>query len=136
MSQRTTLFAQGSNKLRGPAARSLCTPNYQSLNSQTQIATTVYIPSQNYFCGISPTDGTVDFYLRINSLKNPRATYLDYGAGRAEWFEDDTNDLRRALRSMKGKFAEVIAADVDPVVLQNNSADKCLMIEDNKIETF
>lgn len=94
----------------------------------------MYLPNKHHFGGFSSTDGTVDFYLRINSLKNLKSIYLDYGAGRAAWFEDDHNDVRRSLRSMKGKFAEVIAADVDPVVMENNSADRCLMIEDNRID--
>jgi len=94
----------------------------------------MYNPTQNHFCDLSSTDGTVDFYFRINTLKDSKAIYLDYGAGRAAWFEDDTNAARRAVRAMKGKFAEVIAADIDPVVTQNNSADRCMMIEDNRID--
>ncbi|MGI3212200.1 class I SAM-dependent methyltransferase [Roseovarius tibetensis] len=94
----------------------------------------MYQPFDKHFAGLSPTDGTVDFYFRVNALADPAGTYLDYGAGRAGWFEDDPIAPRRALRSMKGKFAKVIAADIDPVVMENRSADRTVMISEDRVE--
>lgn len=94
----------------------------------------MYQPFRNHFCSFSPTDGAIDFYLRVNTLTNLEGTYLDYGAGRAKWFEDDYGTLHRSLRHMQGKFREVIAADIDPVVMENRSADRCMLIENNQID--
>lgn len=93
----------------------------------------MYQPFKNYFVGLSPTDSTVDFYFRINALADIEGTYLDYGAGRASWFEEDPVEQRRLLRHMRGKFAEVIAADIDPVVKENRSADRTVIIQDNRL---
>lgn len=79
--------------------------------------------------GFSRLDGTVAFYTRVNSLLTPEMTVLDYGAGRAEWFDSDTVPLRRDLRLLKGKVREVIGADVDPVVLQNRTLDRAIVLQ-------
>lgn len=97
------------------------------------VTSTVYRPFENHFAGLSPTDGTMDFYLRVNALANSTGTYLDLGAGRAAWFEDDPIPTRRELRSMRGKFASVIAADIDPIVLENRSADQTVIISNNRV---
>lgn len=93
----------------------------------------MYEPFIDYFTSLSPSDGTVDFYFRINTLNNSSGIYLDYGAGRAGWFEDDPIESRRTLRCMLGKFAEVIAVDIDPVVTKNKSVDRTIMINGNHI---
>ena len=107
-----------------------------SAQTRQPLETTIDVRSflNHTFCNISSGDGTVDFYFRVNALADPAATYLDYGAGRAAWYEDDKVPARRALRHMQGKFSEVIAADIDPVVMQNNSADRSLMIENDRID--
>lgn len=94
----------------------------------------MYKPFDNYFQGYSPNDGTVDFYQRINALACPDRVYLDYGAGRGAWFEDSSNEFLRSLRHMQGKFAEVIGADVDPIVSENRSIDRSLMIESDRVQ--
>ena len=46
-------------------------------------------PSKNMVGGFTDNDGTIDFYLRVNSLINKDSIVLDLGAGRAAWYEDD-----------------------------------------------
>lgn len=93
----------------------------------------MYEPGKAYFGGFLPNDGTVDFYTRVNSLAHSGAVFLDYGAGRSAWVEEDDNPIRHALRTMQGKFGKVIAADVDPVVMGNPTADQCMIITNNKL---
>jgi len=83
--------------------------------------------------GFSPQDGTLDFYGRINTLIRPDMNVLDLGAGRAAWFEDDPIAFRRDVRSLKGKVARVIAADVDPAVLDNRAVDESVLIANGRI---
>ena len=40
-----------------------------------------YDPNANLVGGFSDTDGTINFYLRINSLLNDDSIVLDFGAG-------------------------------------------------------
>jgi SAM-dependent methyltransferase len=77
-------------------------------------------------------DGTVAFYHQVARLVTERSTVLDLGAGRAAWFGDlgTRGDHPRHLR---GRVQKVIAVDVDPVVLQNPSADECLVMHSNSI---
>ena len=44
--------------------------------------------------------------------------------------EDDCN-IRKSLQLIKGKVKKVIAADIDPIVMQNKSADENLIIDNN-----
>ena len=81
----------------------------------------------------SQNDGTLDFYCKVGSLISPEMTVLDLGAGRGAWFEDGDINVIRNMRLLKGKVKEVIACDVDKIVLENKSADTCLIMVDNKI---
>lgn len=83
--------------------------------------------------GFSPNDGTIDFYLRVASLVTPDSVLLDLGAGRAGWFEDDDCATRHAIRTLKGRVAEVIAADVDAAVLANRASDRQLVMRSAEI---
>lgn len=58
--------------------------------------------------GFTDNDGTIDFYLRVNSLVSKDQTVLDLGAGRAAWFEDDKCDTRRSIRLLKGKLRKLL----------------------------
>ena len=78
----------------------------------------------SFIGGFSDNDGTIDFYLRVNSLISKGHTILDLGAGRAAWFEDDKCDTRRNLRLLKGKVKKVIACDVDKIVFENRASDE------------
>lgn len=93
-----------------------------------------YKPSDNMVGGFTDNDGTIDFYLRINSLIDDTSVVLDLGAGRASWYEDDKCVTRREIRLLKGKVKQLIAADVDEVVLSNRSSDKQILINDGKLD--
>lgn len=94
---------------------------------------TMYRPHAMVFGGFSPNDATIDFYLRINSLARPDAVYLDYGAGRASWFEKTDNPIQHSLRDMRGKFAEVIGADIDGIVFENPAVDRAFVITNERV---
>lgn len=93
-----------------------------------------YNPGKKMVGGFTQNDGTIDFYLRINSLVNPDMIILDLGAGRAAWFLDDDCNTRRNIRLLKGKAKQVIAADVDHAVLENLSSDKQIIIKGDNFE--
>ena len=93
-----------------------------------------YKPSGTMVGGFTENDGTIDFYLRINSLIDSTSIVLDLGAGRAAWYEDDNCKTRRGIRLLKGKVKQLIAADVDEVVLENRSSDKQIIIKDGKLD--
>lgn len=72
--------------------------------------------------GYTKLDGTVEFYARVQALLRPEMRVLDFGAGRAEWFEDDLCTFRRKLRHIRGKVREVVACDIDEAVRENRAA--------------
>jgi ubiquinone/menaquinone biosynthesis C-methylase UbiE len=78
--------------------------------------------------GFTAIDGTVGFFTQVNTLLRPDMTVLDYGAGRAEWYEDDDCEYRRKLRTIRSKVARVIGCDVDPAVLENKSVDEAFVL--------
>lgn len=86
----------------------------------------------NYFGNFSPNDGTIDFYTRIGCFLRPEFEVLDLGAGRAEWYEDDDNVCRKSIRLIKGKVRKVVAADLDPAVLENRAVDESVLLDDKK----
>lgn len=81
----------------------------------------------------STRDGTIDFYSRIKTLINDNMILLDLGAGRAAWNVDDEVSYRKNIRLLKGYVKEVIAVDVDEVVLGNLASDKQIIIKDGII---
>lgn len=87
-----------------------------------------YTPANYFMGGYTPTDGTVEFYGRVKSLLNPEDTILDLGAGRGAWHQDDQCKWRRSVRTIKGHVREVIGADVDEAVLNNQSTDRNILI--------
>lgn len=89
-----------------------------------------YDPSSNYLCGYTSNDGTLEFYSRIKAFAKPEHVVLDLGAGRGAWFDEDPCEHRRQTRLLKGRVREVIAADVDEVVLQNRSSDRNLIMNE------
>lgn len=88
-----------------------------------------YDPQANMIGGFSENDGTIDFYLRINSLLQDNFVVLDFGAGRGAWYEDDACATRTSIRLLKGKVRKVIAADVDQAVLGNKASDEQLLLQ-------
>ena len=86
-----------------------------------------YYPEAN-ISGYTSVDGTVEFYNRINSLVSDSMTVLDFGAGRAAWYEDDSCSYRKKIRTIKGKVKKVIGCDVDRAIFDNNSVDERIKI--------
>jgi ubiquinone/menaquinone biosynthesis C-methylase UbiE len=83
--------------------------------------------------GFTSRDGTVEFYQRVTALLDRSMHVLDFGAGRAAWYEDDTCTYRRNIRLIKGKVASVIACDVDTAVLQNRSVDSAVVLQGEEL---
>ncbi len=81
--------------------------------------------------GYTSIDGTVEFYGRVNSLLKPSMTVLDFGAGRAAWYQDDPCEYRKGLRLIKGKVTRVVGCDVDTALLVNASIDQAVLIQEN-----
>jgi SAM-dependent methyltransferase len=77
-----------------------------------------YYP-ESKFGGFTDIDGTIAFYLRVNSLIKPSSVVLDFGCGRAAFSEDEVR-VRRELRFLKGKAARVIGLDVDETAGADN----------------
>mgnify|MGYP000943713021 CR=1 FL=1 len=77
--------------------------------------------------GFPRRDGTIDFYTRVNALLTPSSVVLDFGAGRG-LVADIPNEYPRRLATLRGKVAEVIAADIDPIVLENPISDRQLVL--------
>jgi SAM-dependent methyltransferase len=73
--------------------------------------------------GFSHRDSAIQFYTLVNAVVHPQATVLDVGAGRGAFLEDKSA-YRRELRLLKGRVAEVIGIDRDPVVASNASLDR------------
>lgn len=86
----------------------------------------------NRIGGFSERDGTIDFYLRINSLLDNTSIVLDLGAGRGCWVEQAT-PLKKNIMMLKDKVKEYIATDIDPVVLTNPNCHKAVLIENGKV---
>jgi ubiquinone/menaquinone biosynthesis C-methylase UbiE len=91
--------------------------------------------------GFSDIDGTITFFSRVNSLLAPTATVLDIGCGRGS-YAHDKSEYRRQLRILKGKAAQVIGIDVDPVGSENPFLNEFRLIngetwpvEDSSIDT-
>lgn len=78
--------------------------------------------------GFSSVDGTINFYLFVNSLIRSDMTMLDFGAGRGFAHIDDQCRFRREFMGFKGRVAKIIGADVDPVVLSNPAIDEAVLI--------
>lgn len=90
----------------------------------------MYRPEDRFFGGFTPNDGTIEFYGRIKALARSDHVVLDFGAGRGAWFEDDVCVYRRETQALKGHVREVIAADIDEVVVGNRSSDRNVVIKD------
>ncbi|HMA00060.1 MAG TPA: class I SAM-dependent methyltransferase [Steroidobacteraceae bacterium] len=92
-----------------------------------------YDPADEMLGGFTSRDGTIEFYNRINALLQPGFKVLDLGAGRGSWCFVEKAEYKRTLRSLKGKVAEYIGADVDTAVLGNPATDRNVLIEDGRL---
>jgi SAM-dependent methyltransferase len=86
----------------------------------------------NRIGGFSERDGTIDFYLRINSLLDESSIVLDLGAGRGCWVEQ-ASPIKKKIMMIKNNVKELIATDIDPIVLTNTNCDRAVLIEDGKV---
>jgi SAM-dependent methyltransferase len=84
---------------------------------------------QVYFGGFGVNDGTVNFYSRINCFLKPHFHVLDIGAGRGSWFARNGYSCRNKIRFIKDKVENLIAVDVDPAVLDNESVHDSFVVE-------
>jgi SAM-dependent methyltransferase len=68
--------------------------------------------------GVSPVDGSVEFYARVNRVMPASSTVLDFGAGRGRQFED-VDPWWRDLLLLRPKCQVRVGCDVDPTVKNN-----------------
>jgi SAM-dependent methyltransferase len=93
----------------------------------------IYDPDDDMLGGFTSTDGTIEFFNRVNAILKPEFTVLDIGAGRGSWSFLDKCEYRNKLRTIRGKVREYICADIDEVVLSNPTSDRNLLIQDNRV---
>lgn len=87
----------------------------------------IYYPESN-FGGFTNVDGTIAFFIRVNSLIKSSSVVLDVGCGRGSYVEDPIL-LRRELRILKGKCENVIGIDVDVRAKEHPFLDDFRLIE-------
>lgn len=78
--------------------------------------------------GFTHHDGTLAFYMKVNSLIEPDSTVVDVGCGRGAYGADPVR-VRREQRILKGRAARVIGIDVDPAGESNPYLDEFRRIE-------
>ncbi len=69
-------------------------------------------------------DGTKQFYDWIRQSSSPASRMLNLGAGPA---------TLSPVRTFKGEVAEIVGADVDASVMENNELDRAVMIEGGRL---
>jgi len=77
--------------------------------------------------GFSDIDGTIAFYVRVNSLLTPYSEVVDFGCGAGAYGEDPIR-VRRDLRILKRKVRKVVGLDVDPAAATNPLIDEFILI--------
>lgn len=90
----------------------------------------IYYP-ESKFGGFTDVDGTIAFYIRVNSLISPSSVVLDVGCGRGAYAEDPVS-IRRELRILKGKCKKVIGIDIDENAKENPFLDEFHLIEGSR----
>ena len=93
----------------------------------------IYDPDDDMLGGFTSTDGTIEFFNRINAILRSEVTVLDIGAGRGSWSSLDKCEYRNKLHTIKGKVKEYICADIDEAVLSNPTSDRNLLMQDNRV---
>ncbi len=81
--------------------------------------------------GFARGDTTIAFYTRVLSILKPEMTVLDYGAGRGKGIEDAI-DFRRELTNLMPHCKKLVAADIDPAVMQNERCHEAVILKDNE----
>jgi SAM-dependent methyltransferase len=93
----------------------------------TLISETFY-PGLNTF-GLSPIDGTLQFYSKINQLMAPDSVVLDFGAGRGAQL-DEVSPWKRDLLLLKPNCVRRIGCDIDEAVLQNRHLSESYILQE------
>jgi ubiquinone/menaquinone biosynthesis C-methylase UbiE len=88
-----------------------------------------YYP-ESEFGGFTDVDGTIAFYLRVNSLIDPSSVVLDIGCGRGA-YRSDPVPLRRELRIFRGKVKKITGIDVSNAAKENPFIDEFYLIEED-----
>ena len=70
-------------------------------------------------------NGTFLFYDWIHNIITNDFVVLNLGAG------PGTGEAEQSLR---GEVAEVVGADIDPAVLENNEVDRAVIIKDGRLD--
>ena len=75
-------------------------------------------------------DGTIRFYVFVKAImmKLCARRVLDFGAGRAAFWHQDTSAFKLDLRDLRTTGAEVTAADIDEAVLDHPCSDKQVVL--------
>lgn len=82
--------------------------------------------------GFTSKDVTLEFYIRVNSLIKKGDIVVNLGAGRSAFYHDDYCDIRKKIQTLRmNEPAKIIGCDIDPVVLENMSTDKNILIGDD-----
>jgi SAM-dependent methyltransferase len=85
---------------------------------------------ESRFGGYTDIDGSIAFYLRVNSLIDPSFDVLDVGCGRGADSEDGIL-VRKNLRNLRGKVKRVIGLDVDSTACDNPLLDEFRLIKND-----
>lgn len=70
-------------------------------------------------------DGTLVFYDWIREHTWPKSRVLNFGAG---------PETRSPKRVLKGTVAQIVGADIDPIVLENEELDQAFLIKEGRID--
>jgi SAM-dependent methyltransferase len=76
------------------------------------------------YYGSPKYDGTQRFFSLVRNEAGPASHVLNFGAGPA---------TKNPICILKGEVAEVVGADVDPIVLTNNELDRAVVIENDRL---
>jgi ubiquinone/menaquinone biosynthesis C-methylase UbiE len=76
------------------------------------------------YYGEDKYNGTLIFYTWVRQCAGPQTKLLNLGAG---------PPTQEKLRNFRGEIAEVVGADIDPIVLQNNELDRSVLIENGRL---
>jgi SAM-dependent methyltransferase len=90
----------------------------------------LYYP-ESRFGGFTGVDGTIAFYIRVQSLVESSSVVLDVGCGRGACMDDPVR-VRRELRVFKGKCKRVVGIDIDPRAGENPFVDEFRLIEGDR----
>jgi len=90
----------------------------------------IFYPEKK-FGGFTGVDGTIAFYIRVNSLVNSSSVVLDVGCGEGVYANDPVL-VRRNLRIFKGRCEKVIGIDVDEKAGENPFLDEFFLLENSR----